>query len=83
MRLLVLLVGLLGCGGSVLQNAPRPDPAVVAAAAAALAGASTLAAPDAAARKSEVARPERSLRPQKAGPIVPADVLDRLDQARP
>jgi hypothetical protein len=81
MRLLLLF--LVGCGGSVLQNAPRPDPAVVAGAAAALAGAASLGAPDAAARKAESKVPPAELRPIKSGPAVPADVLDRLDaQAR-
>lgn len=83
MRALALLSSLLlACGGSVLQNAPRPDPAVVAGMAAALAGASTLADPNAAARRSgEANKPSQELRPQKSGPLVPADVLDRLDEA--
>ncbi len=63
----------------MLQNAPRLDPAVVAGAAAAIAGAATLAAPDAAARKAESKVPAAELRPIEAGPSVPADVLDRLD----
>lgn len=81
MRFLLIMSCLIGCGGSVLQNVPQPNPAVVAGAAAALAGAATLASPDGADRKSiEANRPTASLRPQKSGPTVPADVLDRLDR---
>lgn len=71
------------CGGGpdpILKNAPRPDPGTVAGAAAAIAGAATLAAPDAAARKAEDAKkPTTEPRPRREGPAVPADVLDRLD----
>lgn len=74
------------CGGPVLQNAPRPNPAVVAGAAAATAAAITLAAPDAAARNA--AEVEKAGRvepgPSGGGPreTAPADVLDRLDEAQ-
>jgi len=85
MRLAVLaLVSLAGCGGGpVLRNAPRPDPTVMAAGAAAIAGAATLADPDAAARRQEQKKdwnvtPERD---HDSRPM-PADVLDRLDQAK-
>ena len=66
----------------MLQNAPRPDPAVIAGAAAALAGAASLADPAHASRKAESNRPTVELRPLKAGPTVPGDVLDRLDAQR-
>ena len=71
-----------GCGGPILQNAPRPNPAVMAGAAAAVAGAATLADPDAAAHKQEQKKPDRQ-KPKdvRVDQTVPADVLDRLDQA--
>lgn len=77
---------LLGaCGGPVLANAPRPNPAVVAGVAAATAAAITLANPDAAARNaSEVEKNGQVERgPASTGPreTAPADVLDRLDEA--
>lgn len=80
----VVIAGLsFGCGGPALQNAPRPNPTAVAGAAAALAGAATLAAPDAAGRRaSEANKPTAELRPIKPGPSVPADVLDRLDKVQ-
>jgi hypothetical protein len=84
MRCRVLaLVSLLGCGGGpALRNAPRPDPAVVAAGAAAIAGAATLADPDAAAKRQEVKREYDVDKPPESKPEpMPVDVLDRLDQA--
>lgn len=80
-----MVVAALGaCGGPpALQNAPRPNPAVVAGAAAAVAGAATLANPDAAARKQELKKDsDREPQAQKGGEHVPADVLDRLDAAK-
>jgi len=81
----IAFVLLVGCGGPdkpALANAPRPDPAAVAGVAAAAAAAITLASPDTAGR-----RPEKNQDTEKA-PIrvkenVPADVLDRLDKAKP
>jgi hypothetical protein len=84
MRLTVLaIICLMGCGGPALRNAPRVDPVVVAAGAAAIAGAATLADPDAAARRQE--RKKDSDAPTSGShgdsPSVPSDVLDRLDEA--
>ena len=79
----VWILGLAGCGGPVLQNAPAPDPAHVAAAAAGAAAALTLADPDGHARKREKDRPqdEAGEREEKKAERVPHDVLDRLDEA--
>lgn len=79
------LVGLLlvSCGGAdpVLRNAPRPNTAVMAGGAAALAGAATLADPNGQAQRvKEKDRVDEEPREQKHGPSVPADVLDRLDE---
>jgi hypothetical protein len=78
----VIIVGLfaMGCGGPVLQNAPKPDPAVVAGAAAAIAGAATLADPNGAAKKQEANKPQSEKRPQNVKATVPSDVFDRLDE---
>ena len=84
MRLTVLaIISLMGCGGPALRNAPRVDPAVVAASAAAIAGAATLADPDAAKRRQEHKKDSDVPRgdSQGASPNVPSDVLDRLDEA--
>ncbi|MBK7539228.1 MAG: hypothetical protein IPI49_28460 [Myxococcales bacterium] len=74
------------CGGPVLQNAPRPNPTVVAGAVAATAAAITLADPDAAARHaSEVEKSGRAERePASSGSreTAPVEVLDRLDEAQ-
>jgi hypothetical protein len=74
----------LSCGGPVLNNAPKPDPNVVAAAAAAAATAATLADPDYAQKHAEGA--QKGDPPPKQGvhvdQDVPADVLDRLDSAK-
>lgn len=66
-------------GGPVLQNAPRPDPAVVAAAAAATATAVTLADPQAAARKAEQKGGQPEGRVVGGDRSMPPGVLDRLD----
>lgn len=79
-RWVLVFSTLCACGEPVLRNAPKPDPGVVAGAAAAVAGAATLADPKAAQANAESARPPNEKRPQKAGPSVPSDVLDRLDK---
>src|SRR5689334_3668582 len=73
-RLVAPLLVVAACGGPALQNVPKPDPAVVAVAAAA-----TLADPNGAAKRQENAKPQPSMRPKKSGGTVPGDVLDRLD----
>jgi hypothetical protein len=78
-RLVAPLLVVTACGGPALQNVPKPDPAVVAGAAAAVAGAATLADPNGAAKRQENAQPQKSLKPKKSGGTVPGDVLDRLD----
>lgn len=78
-RLVAPLLVVAACGGPALQNVPKPDPAVVAGAAAAVAGAATLADPNGAAKRQENAKPQPSMRPKKSGGTVPGDVLDRLD----
>ncbi|MCX5748097.1 MAG: hypothetical protein NT062_37030 [Proteobacteria bacterium] len=78
----IVLGGLGGCGGPMLQNVPAPNPAVVAGAAAAIAGAATLADPAAAAKRQEENKPTTEKRPQHVDRNVPADVLDRLDDAQ-
>jgi hypothetical protein len=76
-----LLALVVGCGGGpVLRNAPKPDPSVVAGAAAALAGAATLADPTAAAKRVEANKVDDEKRPQRVKATVPSDVLDRVDQ---
>lgn len=79
------------CNGPVLQNVPglqhipKPNPNVVAGAAAATAAAITLASPDAQARRvaAEDASRRPEGRPMRTGrQIAPADVLDRLDAAQ-
>ena len=83
-RLAVLAVtlsagALFACGGPVLQNVPAPDPAIVAGLAAGVAGAATLADPDAAGRRQEQKKPTREPRPVKNNVVVPPDVFDRLE----
>jgi len=77
---------LAACGAQpnqpVLANAPRPNPAAVAGGAAAVAGAITLADPDAASRKPEKKQDENK-KPVKVKENVPKDVLDRLDKTPP
>lgn len=86
LRIASLLVALAACGGPVLQNAPRPNPAAVAGIAAATAAAITLAAPDATARNAEnVQRSGQIDRDVQAGSheTAPVEVLDRLDAQQP
>lgn len=87
MRLSSLLAGAIGaalvaCGGPVLQNAPKPDPAVVAGAAAAIAGAATLADPQGAAKRQEANKPVEEKKPKTVKESVPEGVLDRLDDKK-
>jgi hypothetical protein len=83
--LLTCLLGLLGCGGPALRNSPRVNPAVVAAGAAAIAGAATLADPHAAARRQEQHKADAALhdraRAQEPSTTMPSELLDRLDKA--
>jgi len=85
MRWLLVAV-LAGCGAQpnqpLLANAPRPNPAYIAGGAAAAAAAMTLADPDAASRRPE-SNKDVEKAPIKVKENVPADVLDRLDQAKP
>ena len=80
----LLLLVLVSCGPPVLNNLPRPDPAVVAAGAAAVAGAATLADPDGAAKHQEQKKDtdQHGPRDVEVNQSVPADVLDRLDHAQ-
>ncbi len=77
---LLMLVVSLGCGGPILQNAPKPDPAVIAGAAAAIAGAATLADPAAAAKRQEENKPVGEKKPINVKATVPASALDHLDE---
>ena len=71
------------CGEPVLRNVPQPNKAVMAGAAAAVAGAATLADPQGAQRRTaEANRPDPNLKPQDSGGTVPPDVFDRLDEKR-
>jgi hypothetical protein len=73
---------LVGCGGPPIgSHVPRANPAVVAAAAAATAGAITVANPDLAGKKPEDPSRERERRAAAIAPreSVPGDVLDRAD----
>lgn len=83
MRAAILAVAMLAaCGPPALQNAPRPNPSAVAGAAAAIAGAATLADPDAAARKANAEQNKDNVDPDHTVPVhetVPEDVFDRLD----
>jgi hypothetical protein len=72
----VTMLLLVGCGGPMLRNAPRPNPTYVAGGAAALASVLTLLDPDWAERN---AKEEASSHPPTNETIIPADVLDRLD----
>lgn len=76
----VLAVAAACGGGPALRNAPRPDPAVVAAAATAVATAATIADPQAAARKAEQKGGQPEGRVVGGDRSMPAGVLDRLDQ---
>jgi hypothetical protein len=85
MLLSLLVVAACGNQSPALQNAPRPDPNVVAGAAAAVAGAATIADPQAA-KKAEKREAEArkggaaDLRTRKT-PTMPADVFDRMEEA--
>lgn len=80
----IALVVVAGCGASpnqpVLANAPRPNPAAVAGVAAGAAAALTLADPNAASRGPEK-KQGVPLKEVKVKEHVPADVLDRMDNA--
>lgn len=79
-RHLWILVFVAACGEPILRNAPRPDPGVVAGAAAAVAGAATLADPQGAAKRQELKdQKEPNNRPVDVHETVPSDVLDRVD----
>jgi hypothetical protein len=82
MTIALMLVTSLGCGGPMLQNAPKPDPAVVAGAAAALAGAATLADPNGAAKRQEANKPVGDKKPINVKATVPASALDHLDDKK-
>ncbi len=84
-RLLLVVALAAGCSEPILKNAPRPPASHVAGVAAAAATVVTLADPDAAAHKAAQERragtpPARTVDTHET---VPADVLDRLDRARP
>jgi len=87
MRCVLLALLVCACGGGpdpILAGVPQPKTSVMAGAAAAVAGAATLAAPNSQAnRVDEANKPEPSDKPVKSGPPVPSDVLDRLDEAPP
>lgn len=80
----LFLAMLMGCGGGpdpILAGVPQPKTSTVAGAAAAVAGAATLADPKGQqARVDEANKPDATDKPIKSGPSVPADVLDRLDE---
>ncbi|HWU85861.1 MAG TPA: hypothetical protein VN253_01195 [Kofleriaceae bacterium] len=75
-------LALAACGGGpapILRNVPQPNKAAVAGAAAALAGAATLASPDDAAKRQEKGKAPDEKKPIEVHQTVPPDVLDRLD----
>ena len=79
MKRIALVLALVACGGgTVLQNAPRPNPAAVAGVAAAAAALLTAADPNAATRKPEK-KDQTPGQPVEVKETVPPDVLDRLD----
>ena len=84
---LLLVMALAGgCSEPILKNAPHPPASHVAGVAAAAAAAVTLANPDAAAHKSEEAQRLATRLVAVTVAVhetVPADMLDRLDHARP
>lgn len=76
-------LALAACGGGpapILRNVPQPNTAAVAGAAAAVAGAATLASPQDAAKRQEKNKAPDEKRPIKVKESVPSDVLDRLDR---
>jgi hypothetical protein len=71
----------VACGGQPIgSKLPRPNTAVVAGTAAAIAGAATLANPNSAGRKPEAPSTGVERRTVATEPM-PADVLDRLEDA--
>jgi hypothetical protein len=73
---------LCACGPRpLLENVPRPDPAVAAAIAVGAAAAATAADPQGGTRQKEAARVEPEARLPRNRETIPGDVLDRLDQA--
>jgi hypothetical protein len=77
------MILLAACGPPALRNVPQPNKAVMAGAAAAIAGAATLADPQGAARRNaEANKDDPDLKAQRGGGTVPADVLDRLDEKK-
>lgn len=83
---MVMLVGIGGCGGGpdpILRNVPQPNTNAMAGAAAAIAGAATLADPQSAAKKQEANKPPAEPRPVDVEENVPAAVFDRLDEKPP
>lgn len=87
--MVVLICGSAACGGNqagpdpILRNAPKPDTGVMAGAAAAVAGAATLASPHDAAKKAESNKAPDEKKPVTVKENVPAGVLDRLDEKQP
>lgn len=77
----VVALSCAACGGGpALGNLPRPNTAVVAGTAAAIAGAATLANPDSAGKKPEApswGTEKHTVTTER----MPGDVLDRLDSA--
>jgi hypothetical protein len=61
------------------EKVPRPDPAKVAAGAAAAATALTLADPDSAGKKPEGPKDKPPTKPKRVKETVPGDVLDRAE----
>ena len=79
---LLLLGGVCACGGPILQNVPRANPAAVAGIAAAVAGAATIADPQGAARKQdEKNRADVGPQAKRVDEQMPSDVFDRLQDA--
>jgi hypothetical protein len=76
------VLALAACGAGpdpILRNVPQPNTAAVAGAAAAVAGAATLASPHDAAKRQEKNKVPDEKKPVKVKENVPSDVLDRLD----
>lgn len=83
MRFLFVVLATVGCGNTV-RNLPQASNAARAGAAAAFAGALTLASPDDAEREAKAANePDEDLRAQKPGRTLPTEALDSLDQLEP
>jgi hypothetical protein len=75
-------LALAGCGGGpdpILRSVPQPNKAAAAGAAAAIAGAATLASPHDAAKRQEKNKVPDEKKPIEVKQNVPSDVLDRLD----